>query len=227
MQPALTVLPTFCGTTGPRTCTELALKEWWAKPPSRPSRSLTVWRLTHDQRSGLWPHGCFFLFYLNFYWEVACVGKTQPLWVNDGIYVHDKDKLLIWGFMEEMQRSAFVEGYALLFAGAVTRVSWMESCVLIGGDLLSFFFFSKGTNQEPGFQSRFVFCYSNRRITRLHSICCWTASVRAPSVNVLFLLCVKTLIKYKYTAECTVCCKCQGVFQVFFIPAVCTKLAPN
>lgn len=37
--------------------------------------------------------------------------------------MHDKDKLLIWGFMEEMQRSAFVEGYALLFAGAVTRVS--------------------------------------------------------------------------------------------------------
>lgn len=91
----------------------------------------------------------------------------------------------------------------------------------------TFSFFLIGTNQEPGFQSRFVFCYSNRRITRLHSICYWAASVRAPSVNVLFLLCVKTLIKYKYSAECTVCFQWQGIFQVghnWCVHKICTKL---
>lgn len=72
--------------------------------------------------------------------------------------MHDKDKLLIWGFMEEMQRSAFVEGYALLFAGAVTRVSRMESCVLIGGDLFSFFFlFRKGPIRSRCFRADLSF----------------------------------------------------------------------
>lgn len=199
------MLPTFCGTTGPKTCTELALKEWWANLPTDPhvdSRS-TVWRLTNNHGSGLWPRGYFFSLW-------ASVGMVQPSWVKEGKYLHDKDKLLILGFMGEIRRSAFVEGYVLVVAGAVTHASRMENCPHWSRPP---FLFLKGTNQEPGFQSRFVFCYSNRRITRLHSICCWTASVRAPIVNVLFLLCVKTLIKYKHTADCTVCCKCQGIFQ--------------
>lgn len=66
--------------------------------------------------------------------------------------------------------AAFVEGYVLLVAGAFAHVSRMEILVLIGRARL--FFFLKGANQAPGFQSRFVFCYSNGRITRLHSICC-------------------------------------------------------
>lgn len=84
--------------------------------------------------------------------------------VKEGKYLHDKDKLLILGFMGEVGRSAFVEGYVLLVAGAATHVSREENSILIGGDPLLFFL--KGTNQRPGFRSRFVFCYSNRRITR-------------------------------------------------------------
>lgn len=64
----------------------------------------------------------------------------QPSRVKEGKYLHDKDKLLILGFMGEIRRSAFVEGYVLLVAGAVTRVSRMKNFVLIGGDLLFFFF---------------------------------------------------------------------------------------
>lgn len=141
-----------------------------------------------------------------------CMTKTS-CWFGD-LWRRCRGQLLFRGMLSFLQEQLHV-------CLEWKAVSWLVETSF------PFFFFSKGTNQEPGFQSRFVFCYSNRRITRLHSICCWTASVRAPSVNVLFLLCVKTLIKYKYTAECTVCCKCQGVFQVFYtccVHKISTKL---
>lgn len=146
-------------------------------------------------------------------WWNICAWQRQA--VDLGIYGGNAEVSFCGGVCSPFCRSS----YTCVSNGKLCPDWWRPPFL--------FFSFLKGTNQEPGFQSRFVFCYSNRRITRLHSICCWTASVRAPSVNVLFLLCVKTLIKYKYTAECTVCCKCQGIFQVFYtccVHKISTKL---
>ena len=54
VRPALTAPPTFCGTTGPRTCTALALREWWANFQSDPHTQPLTHTHTHSHSHTHW-----------------------------------------------------------------------------------------------------------------------------------------------------------------------------
>lgn len=174
VQPVLTVLPMFCGTMGPRTCTELALKEWWADLQTNPHFHSHSTR--HKRSSVRW---LLFLTTLLF-WVGLC---SHHEWGREDICMI-KTSCSFWVLWGE---NSFDEGIRSPCRSSKTRVldrklcpHWRKPPVLL----------LKGTNQASGLQSRFVFCYSNRRITRLHSICCWTASDRAPQCErVIFALC--------------------------------------
>lgn len=130
-----------------------------SKPPERPSRSLTVWRLTNDHRSGLWPHGCFFCFVLlelllrsRLCWKSAAVMSKwwnmcawQRQAVDLGIYGGNAEVSFCWGVCSPSCRSS----YTCVSNGKLCPDWWRPPFL--------FFLFRKGPIRSRGFRADLSF----------------------------------------------------------------------
>lgn len=176
VQRALTVLHTYFGTTGPRTFTELALKEWWADFQRTRRQHTHAHFHTKDHLSGGFCARLQALFLCS---PGLCVSHAAsmskaPLWRQlevAGICM-TKASCSFRGGAVNMEVNSPRVGDILsgLLPGQLRTRPQLRASSLVQTALA--FFQKKPIRRRGFFRNRFVLCYSNRRIRRLGCICC-------------------------------------------------------
>lgn len=179
-----------------------------------------VWRLTNDHGSGLWPRAYFIYFFVSLCWDCAAIMSKRgriSAWqrqaVDSGVYVGSTEVSFCRGVCSPCCRSSY------------TRVSNGKLC--LHWWRLPFLFFWKGPIRRQRFRADLSIVILIGESQGYTASAAELRQSEPPVWMCYFCFCVKTLIKYKYTADCTVYCKCQDIFQVCHTCCVhknCTKL---